>query len=267
MGKNNINICIIPAAGKGSRWAPISGYLPKEMLPLVDRPVIEWVIEEVAASGCPNIVVIINKQKEIIKEYLTKNRALTKRIHLSFIYQNQPLGIAHTFYLARKFIRNSPFAVALPDLPTIAHKPVLKQLIDSFQNNNSQSHMISLNSFPPNTLHFYSECLTQSRNDQLLEIIHLCPKNQSRNQSHHPGNKIRMSGRYILLPTILPIIEKLITQKSNKEIKDIDALELALIKGQKILGIEIQGHTYDTGNPVSYIRANTAFFKKKRLLK
>src|SRR5258708_12621778 len=86
----NISTCIIPAAGKGSRWAPVSGYLPKEMLPLIDRPVIEWVVDEPIAAGCNDLIIIINKQKQIIKKYIPKNDHFKKTQTFHFIIHKNP---------------------------------------------------------------------------------------------------------------------------------------------------------------------------------
>ena len=253
---------MIPAAGRGSRWAPISGYLPKEMLPLIDKPVIEWVIDEVVASGCNKIIIVINKQKKEIRKYLLRNLKLKNKVKLYFVNQNEPLGIAHAIFLCKNLIKHENFAVALPDLPTIARKPVLKQLIGSHKKINGMANIVSFNSFPSETLHFFSECLAETRKDGLLKIIHFCPKEES-GKPHHPGNKIRMSGRYIFNSNIFPLIKKLMSKQHEGELKDTDALKEALTKNHIVLGLEIQGHTYDTGTPAGYVRANTAFFKKK----
>lgn len=262
MQSSSIKVCIIPAAGRGSRWAPVSGYLPKEMLPLVDRPVIDWVIQEAVSSGCEEIVVVINSQKKIIKDYLLSDKILNKKAKIHFVYQEHPNGIAPALLLCEKYIKGLPFGVALPDLPTLSKKPVLSQLIGAFEKGKQQSHIISFNSFPTETLHHYTECLLELRKDKLFEIIHFCPK-LSEGKSHHPGNRIRMSGRYVFDVQILEIIKRTFIQSESQEIKEFDALKEALSQGQKVLGLNIEGHTYDTGNPLSYVRANTAFFKKK----
>lgn len=260
MGNPKIELCIIPAAGKGSRWAPVSGYLPKEMLPLIDRPVLEWVIKEALDSGIKRIVIVLNKQKRIIKEYLLSQKNLSKKCEFIFINQEKALGIADALWLCKGIIKDQPFSMALPDLPTISKKPVLKQLIET-SNKNPSSHIISFSSFPTDTLSHYTECLLEQKQSNFLKIIHFCPKKDSR--SHHPGSKIRMSGRYILQPTLLPIIEKLFKENKEIEIKEVEPLITALERGEDLIGLNIQGHTYDTGNPTSYIRANTAFFKKR----
>lgn len=262
MSNRKIDICIIPAAGRGSRWAPISGYLPKEMLPLIDRPVLDWVIDEVTAAGCSQIIVVINKHKQIIKDYLSKSQN-HKKIKFHFVYQEQPLGITHAMWLCQKIIKDQPFAMALPDLPTISHKPVLKQLITAWEKQQGKSHILSLNSFPADTLHLYTECLVELRADKLLDIIHFCPKQTDPTDPHHPGSKIRLSGRYVINPELFPLIQDLMKGNSGGEVNEVASFKKALEADQSVLGLNIDGHTYDTGNPILYVRANTAFFKKK----
>lgn len=262
MATDTVNICIIPAAGRGTRWAPVSGYLPKEMLPLIDKPVIEWVIEEIVYSGCKEILIIINKKKEAIREYLSKNKKLNNKSKINFVYQNEPLGIGHAMFLCRNLIDQKPFAVALPDLPTISHQSTFKQLIHVFNSLKGKTHIISFDKFPPHTLHLYSECLIEPVGNLLLKIKHVCPKTDS-NKPHHPGIKLRMSGRFIFKPEIFPVIEKLLKSKiENTEVSDRSTLREAVEQGQRAIGVQIQGHTYDTGYPEGYVRANTAFFKK-----
>ena len=256
---NKVSICVISAAGKGSRWAPVSGYLPKEMLPLVDRPVIEWVVDEIVSSGLKEIVVVINKQKQLIKKYLTNNERLrSKKINFYFVNQDEPLGITHAIYLTKKIIGKNDFTVALPDLPTISKKPVLGQLLKSYT---QAEHIISFSNFSPDTLHFYSECLVEKQNDKLLRVIHFCPKSKD-GLPHHKDIKIRMSGRYVFGNNIFSIIDKIASNKIDKEVNEVQALKLAIENGQKVVGVDISGHTYDTGTPAGYVRANTAFFKK-----
>lgn len=260
--KSIVELCIIPAAGKGSRWAPVSGYLPKEMLPLVDKPVIDWVIEEAVHSGIKTIIVVINKHKKVIKDYLLKNKNFNKKVKLIFVNQENPLGISHAILLCDKYIGDNGFTVALPDLPTLSKKPVLKQLMEAYELTKGSAHIISFNQFPTDTLHQYTECLLELRKDKLLDIQHYCPKSPD-HKPHHPGNKLRMSGRYVFLPELVPVIKQIFKNFKGDEVKEFDALYQAGIKGQKILGISINGHTYDTGTPNTYVRANTAFFKKK----
>jgi len=259
MSNRVISACIIPAAGRGSRWAPISGYLPKEMLPLNDKPVIEWVIRETIASGCNHIIVVVSQQKKLIKDYISKNKEIKSKARISFVRQSKPLGIAHAMFLCKNLVGEGPFAVALPDLPTLSRKPVTKQLIQSFEKIKMEAHLVSFDKFSPETVHLYGECLIKPNKDKFLKIKHFCPKGKS---PHHAGVRLRMSGRFIFKPEIFPIIEGLMKKQFAGEISDRTALNSALESGQRVVGVEILGHTYNTGYPEGYVRANTAFFKR-----
>lgn len=254
----DVTICVVPAAGRGTRWAPVSGYLPKEILPLVDKPVIEWVIKEAVSSGCRKVIVVINKQKENIRKYLLSKKDLLKKAELKFVYQEKPLGIAHALFLSKNIIGQNPFALALPDLPTISRSPILEQLIKVFKNYN-QSHVVSFSIFPPQTRQFYSECLLEKQSGRLFRLKHFCPKASN---PHHKNEKLRMSGRYIFTNQIFLSLKQLMSNLKSHEVTDVDVLKRALFLGQRIIGLSIEGHTYDTGSPQSYVRANTAFFKK-----
>ncbi len=256
---NKITSCIVPAAGKGSRWAPISGYLPKEMLPLVDKPVIEWILGEIINSGITKIIVIINKNKEIIREYIN-NSKLPKRADIVFSYQESPLGLADVLRSMEHEVTDEYFAMALPDLPTISKTPVLKQLIKTYQKQNKAVHLLSFSKFPPQYRNLYSECLLKKTSPRLYEVEHFCVK-VSDTKPHHKNQKIRMSGRYIFRRDIFDAAESIFKEFKGTELNEVDSLNYAL-KNSKIMGYEIQGHTYDTGMPQLYVRANTAFFKK-----
>lgn len=254
-----IKTCVIPAAGKGSRWAPISGYLPKEMLPLVNKPVTEWVAEEVASSGCKKIIVVINKSKEIIKKHLLANKNLTKKANFEFVYQNKPLGVAHAIWLCKKAIGENDFGVALPDLPTLSRVPALLQLT---KHHKSQTHIASIDKFPRETRNSYTECLLEKSGERFYKIKHFCPK-VSQKKPHHPNVDLRMSGRFVFSSNIWPIVEELAKKLKSNEITDVDMLNSALEDNQEVYAVRITGHTYDTGTPKNYVRANSAFFKKE----
>lgn len=256
-----IDTCVIPAAGRATRWAPVSSYMPKDLLPLINKPSIEWVIDEAIASGCKKIVIVMNKEKEIMKNYLLTKTDYPRKVKISFIYQNELIGISLALLKARKIIDNKPFVVALPDLPIISAKPVIRQAIDIFNKHNA--YVVSFDKFSPETAHFYGECLIKPQNQGLLEIKHFCPKPKNPKKAHHQNNNIRMSGRFIFKPEIFPVIEEvLLKRKEGEEANDRTALSAAQNLGQKVVGFRIKGKTYDTGYPKGYLQANNAFFKK-----
>lgn len=257
-----IKKCIILAGGRGSSWAPVSGYLPKEMLPLVNRPVIEWVIDEVISSGCTEIIVVINHRKEIIRNYLSKNKRLNKKANIKFIYTQDSYGIAHSILLCQEFIGKEPYAIAIPDMPTISRKPVLGQLVKVAKSIDEPAYFLSFSNFPPNDLHLYSECLLKPKSKNVFDIEHFCPPTQDPTLPHHAGSRLRMSGRFIFLPGSFQTIQKLLKTMRDLEIKDDQIIQEEHRQRVPMYAVQVEGRTYDTGTPTGYVRANTAFFKK-----
>ena len=190
-----------------------------------------------------------------------QNKKLSGKAKLSFVYQEEALGIAHSIAICKHLVKNEPFVVALPDLPTIAKVPVIKQLIRLFEKEKGKAHFVSFDKFSSESLHLYGECLVKPKGAGILEIIHFCKKVNGENRPHHYGNGLRMSGRFVFTPKIFSIIDKLLKEQVE-EVSDRSALRAAMADGQQIFGYVISGHTYDTGYPSGYVRANTAFFKK-----
>src|SRR3989344_9256877 len=112
---NNIKSCFIPAAGLGTRWAPFSNFFPKEMLPIQGQPIIGLVVQEAAEAGCKDIVIVINKKKEIIKKYLLSTTWPKEKINIRFVYQDKPLGIVDSISKARKLLNGKDFVLMFPD--------------------------------------------------------------------------------------------------------------------------------------------------------
>ena len=252
------NTCVIPAAGMGTRWAPISSYFPKEMLPLGNKPVIEIVINEIVASGIHNIIVVINKKKDIIKKYFQENKTFIPKTNLYFVYQKKPAGLADVILLCRPLIKQTAFCMALPDLPTLSPVPAIKQLIGVYSQGHQKQHLVSFAKFPRESRHLYGECKVSKS----MEIIHFCPKQQSL-KPHHPAFIFRMSGRYIFQESIFDAAQKTIKNNPN-EINERMVLELSLSEGVPSLCVPISGKTFDTGYPAGYATANNLFSSRDR---
>ena len=257
MNAERMQSLIIPAAGLGIRWKPVSEYLPKEMLPLVDKPVVHYIVREAIESGFKNIIIVTNKDKKIIRDYFNKQTTLNG-IDLQFTYQDKPLGIADAMRTAKKFV-NGSFAVMLPDLPTISTVPVILQMKNIYSKMETNSCLISLSMFPKESLGLYSNYLSTAKNKNLGIIEHFC---SLKNCTENHGNKnFRLSGKYIFPYETFEHIEKLKIEKNVGEITDVDLLNQLQKNGYEIYGYKIKGRTYDTGNARAHLRANTAFFK------
>ena len=264
--KHEISTCVIPAAGIGSRWAPISSYVPKEMLPLNNQPVIEQVITKVLKSGIKKIVIVISPQKEIIKRYISENLGKDKA-KIIFVYQKTPKGLADVMLLAKKHIREKAFAMSLPDLPVISNKAVLLQLIEAFDKTQGKYHIVSFDRFPKSRRHLYGECKIRriEPDSKYFNIIHYCPKDKDLSKSHHENSSLRMSGNYIFKREIFAAA-KMVLESARGEVNERAVLEQSLKDGVPSLCVPIIGKTFDTGYPQGYATAVIAFFKKSLLV-
>lgn len=252
---SSIKTCIIPAGGKGTRWSPLSNHIPKEMLPLNGRPVIELVVREAIESGCTDIVIFINKEKQVIEQYLLSLKDLGKEAKLHFIYKRCPKGIVQTILVAEKHIKDSFFVLAFPDLPAFyqGNSP-LHQLIDKHQKNNITTHAFAFSPYPEKTASFF-EYKVSHRPDGLLNVEHLCPNPRSFDNPHHPENNLMPNGRNIYHISIIPMIKECLKQNPDQEVSDYQVVKLALEQGHKIIGAEVDGYIFDTGNPTGYAKA------------
>lgn len=253
---NSVDFAVIPAAGVGSRWFPISSFIPKEMLPFGGIPVIEWVIREAIESGCRNIILIINKDKEVIKRFVNSQKDLTSRAKFHFIYQKNPKGVADAIYCARRLIERENFALLFPDMPSLYKNPPLRELIKLFAKEQKGSHAIAFARYPQNNMLYYGEFLLRKRADGFYKIVHLCPKANSPKFIHHKGNRLRGAGRNIFSPEIFPLIEKVLQDIKNREVWDGDFLDLAFKGGHSLVGVEVRGFMFDIGTPSLYQKAN-----------
>lgn len=258
MSKQQVRTCIIPAAGKGTRWEPISKYIPKEMIPLGGQATIEYTVREAIDSGIKKVIVVINPQKEIIKDYLLK-QLKSHKDKLEFVYQNKPQGIAETILLSGKFIKNEPFAFVFPDMPSLYKTPPLRQLINSYKSLNNKASLISFAKYPAKNTLFYGEFLLGKKSKGLFKVIHLCPRAKTPKDAHHKNSKLRGAGRYILSSRILPLVEECLKNNQNREINDGEILSLAIERNHNVLGQEIDGHIFDVGTPKGYGQAFPKF--------
>lgn len=260
---NSVDFTIIPAAGLGTRWKPFSLFFPKEMLPFNGKPVIEHIIREVIESGCINVILVINKDKEVIKEFIESQKELKRNVNFYFVYQKKPLGVSDAILSAKKFVQKQNFALVFPDMPSIYQYSPLGQVIKTFKNLPKGSHLLSFAKYPQNNMLFYGEYMLKKRSDNLYNIIHLCPRAKNVFDKHHPRSSLRGAGRHIFSSNIFPLIEEVLRNIKGREVWDGDFQELAINRGQKLFGVEISGFVFDIGTPEGYEHANYLLEKKK----
>ncbi len=274
----DIKKVIIPAAGLGTRFLPATKSQAKEMLPIVDKPCIQYIVEEAVASGIKEIIIITAKGKKSIKDHFEhsselhshlkkkkQNKALKEIEKIEnlakFIYvrQNFPLGDGHAILCAKALVKNEPFAVLFGDDIYDSKTPPLKQLINEY--NKFKAPVIALHKIKKKDSRKYGIIEKKSNQNGIHEIKSLVEKPSPQKA---PSN-LAISGKYIVTPDLLKALEKANPGK-DKEIRLIDAMK-KYIKDSPIYGLEIEGQRFDTGDKLGYLKAMVHFGLKHPDLK
>jgi len=258
--------CVIPAAGMGTRFLPATKNSPKEMLPLVDKPAIQYVVEEAVRSGIDDIIIVTGRGKHSIEdhfdiafelEYVLKEnnnlkklkeiRKISELADIQYVRQKKSLGLGHAILCAKKHIGDEPFAVLLGDDIVFSDVPCTKQLIEKFEK--YKSSIIAVEPVPQNRIETYGIIEYGSQVEKnLYPIIDLVEKPKIKEAPSNLG----ILGRYILTPEIFNCLEK--TKPGyGGEIQLTDALKL-LKEKQKIYGFEFYGKRYDLGNKMDWLK-------------
>lgn len=269
-----IKKAVIPAAGFGTRLLPATKSIPKEMVPIVDRPSIQYVIEEAVDAGIEDILIITNGYKKAIEDHfdnfpeleklLEKNskiedlqelRNITNLANIHYIRQKEAKGLGHAVGCAKTFVGNEPFAVILPD--DIIYSPVscLKQMTDMFDK--YQSSIIGVQTVNENEVNKYGIVSGTKIDEKLYKVEGLIEKPPV---GKAPSN-IAIVGRYIIMPEIFDILEN-VKPGALGEIQLTDGL-LELIKNQEMYAYIFDGKRYDTGNKLGYLEAIVDFAIRK----
>ncbi|MQR94810.1 MULTISPECIES: UTP--glucose-1-phosphate uridylyltransferase GalU [Fictibacillus] len=264
---------IIPAAGLGTRFLPATKAQPKEMLPIVDTPTIQYIIEEAVDAGIEDILIVTGRGKRAIEDHFDKSLELEETLKekgkdeelariqkisnmadIHYIRQKEPKGLGHAIWCARKFIGNDPFAVMLGDDIVRAQKPCLKQLIQEFEARNSS--VIGVQEVPTKDVSKYGVVEYDSSfnsGNGLYKVKSLVEKPSI---EEAPSN-LAIMGRYVLTPEILDILEHLKPGKGN-EIQLTDALQ-ELNGIQEVFAYLFEGKRYDIGDKYGFVQATVEF--------
>lgn len=261
-----IRKAIIPAAGFGTRFLPATKAQPKEMLPIVDTPIIQYVVEEALAAGIEDILIVTGRGKRTIEDHfdrsveletflehgnkeglLTTVRDVGNLANVYFVRQKEQLGLGHAIYQARQHIGNEPFAVMLGDEIFFGEKPGLAQLIET--HDRVGGSVVGVLEVPPEEVHRYGVIRPEPVGERLYRALDLVEK-PSRQEA--PSNKA-ICGRYVLEPEIFDILATLPPGK-NGEIQLTDAMQI-LGQRQSIYGYEIDARRYDVGDKLGYLQA------------
>ncbi len=269
----HIRKAIFPVAGLGTRFLPATKAMPKEMLTVVDRPLIQIVVDEAREAGIEDLIFITGRNKGVIEDHFDRQfeleatlRERGKKAELdllaadqpaagsaSFTRQQAPLGLGHAVWCARELVGNEPFALLLPDV-LVQNKPgCLKQMIDAAKGFDAKANVIAVEQVPQERAHMYGIVGVGERKGKSFSITQMVEKPKA---SEAPSN-LSITGRYILQPEIFEVLAK---QKpgAGGEIQLTDAM-LTLAKSQPFHGYEFDGRSFDCGSKSGFLAANVAY--------
>ncbi|WP_156289593.1 UTP--glucose-1-phosphate uridylyltransferase GalU [Oceanobacillus salinisoli] len=264
-----IKKAIIPAAGLGTRFLPATKAMPKEMLPIVDKPTIQYIVDEAIASGIEDILIVTGKGKRSIEDHFDNNFELERNlmdkgkfellekvkepseVDIHYIRQKEPKGLGHAVWCARKFIGDEPFAVLLGDDIVQADKPALKQLIEQYEE--TERSVVGVQKVPENETSRYGivdPCTIEGRRYQVSHFV----------EKPAPGtapSNLAIMGRYIFTPEIFTFLDK---QEigAGGEIQLTDAIQ-ELNETERVYAYDFEGKRYDVGEKLGFIRTNLEF--------
>ena len=265
-----IRKAVVTAAGWGTRFLPATKAQPKEMLPLVDKPMIQYVVEEAVASGIKQIIVVTALGKRAIEDHfdrslelehalnrkgdgdlLRKVRQISELADICYIRQKEQLGLGHAILVTRDLIGNEPFAIFLPDDIIEAKVPAMKQMLEIY--NRYSSSVIAVEKVAHQDTSSYGIIAPKQVEKRVYQVLTLVEKPKP---EEAPSN-LGIVGRYILTPEIFGMLEKT-TPGAGGEIQLTDGLRLLLEK-QKIYAYQFEGIRYDTGTPLGFLKASVEF--------
>ena len=275
-----IKRAVFPAAGLGTRFLPATKAQPKEMLPLVDKPIIQYAVEEAVNSGLKNLVIITGRGKNAIEDHFDVSyeleklleergkpqmlklvRAVSEMVQIAYIRQKEALGLGHAILVARDFINHEPFAVLLGDDVIVGDVPCIRQMMDIYDK--YKTSIVALMEVPDEETGRYGIIRGRSLPEgdgRLFEVEDMVEK-PSRGRS--PSN-LAIIGRYILTPAIFESLEE--TEKgSGGEIQLTDGLR-RLLEREKVLAYKFQGKRYDAGDKLGFLEATVQFALKNEEL-
>lgn len=266
-----VRTAVFPVAGLGTRFLPATKAMPKEMLTVVDRPVIQYAVDEARAAGIEHFVFVTGRNKGVIEDHFDRQFELeqtleqrgktaelaTLRAELpqagqaSFTRQQEPLGLGHAVWCARELVGNQPFALLLPDMIFKGEPGVLAQLMSAYEKNGG--NVVAIEEVAPAEVFRYGVVGRGEGPDSAFSITEMVEKPRPEDA---PSNLI-ISGRYILQPEIFSLLGRGL-KGAGGEIQITDAMQ-ALIETQPFTGVKFDGEVYDCGSKIGFLTANVAF--------
>ena len=277
--EKRIRKAIIPAAGLGTRFLPATKAQPKEMLPIVDKPTLQYIIEECVASGIEEILIITGRNKKSIEDHFDRSvelemelekagkqemlemvREISDMVNIHFIRQKEPRGLGHAILCAKTFVGDEPFAVLLgDDVVYNDNKPCLKQLVDCYAE--YKTSVLGVQTVVPQDVNKYGIVGGIHIEDRVYKVKDLVEKPAV---EEAPSN-VAILGRYIITPKIFEILENTKPGKGN-EIQLTDAL-LKLIEEEAMYAYDFEGRRYDVGDKLGFLQATVEYALRKEELR
>jgi UTP--glucose-1-phosphate uridylyltransferase len=268
-----IRKAIFPVAGLGTRFLPATKAMPKEMLPVVDRPLIQHVVDEAREAGIEHFIFVTGRNKGVIEDHFDRQFELEvtlqerqKRAELSlleealpgagqasFTRQQSPLGLGHAVWCARELVGDEPFALLLPDVLVQHSRGCLAQMMDTYRQNGTDANMIAVEEVPPERVHMYGVVGVGATVGKAFKVTQMVEKPK---REEAPSN-LSITGRYILQPEIFAVLENQ-PRGAGGEIQLTDGM-VRLAQKQPFLGFKFEGASFDCGSKVGFLAANVAY--------
>jgi UTP--glucose-1-phosphate uridylyltransferase len=264
---------VVPAAGLGTRFLPATKAIPKEMLPIVDKPTLQYIVEEAVAAGVTDLVLINGRGKSAIEDHFDVAfelettlaerkktadvellRGISKMVNLASVRQKHPLGLGHAVLCARSLVGDEPFGVMLGDDMIDSQVPGILQLWRAYQKH--QKGVVALMEVPPSETHLYGIAAGEMLDERTMRITKVVEKPKA-----DPPSRMAVIGRYVLPPKIFGILEKT-GRGVGGEIQLTDALA-QLMQTDGLIGYRFEGTRYDAGDKIGYLTANVAYALKR----
>ncbi len=269
-----ITKAIFPAAGFGTRFLPATKAIPKEMLPLVDKPLIQYVVEEAKDSGLEEMIIVTGMGKTAIenhfdtsvelelllkergkKEILEMVRKISNMVHFAYTRQKEPLGLGHAIYITKNLVGKEPFTVFLGDDIIDSKVPAMRQLLDVYDAYGSS--VLAVQKVPRSKAHLYGIIKGKKVGPGTYRVLDLVEKPKS-----SPPSNLAVIGRYVLTPGIFGALEK--TKKGRGgELQLTDGIR-KLLDTEEVYAVEFEGTRYDAGDKLGFIEANISFALKRK---
>ena len=270
--RKKVTKAIFPVAGMGTRFLPATKSVPKEIMTLVDRPLVQYAIDEARAAGIKEFIFVTSRGKSALEDYFDQHPVLEQELRkkgkdelletlkqtnmesgaIAYIRQHKALGLGHAVWCARRLIANEPFAVILPDDVIAAETPCLQQMVEAYQE--TGGNMVAAMEVPPEKASAYGVLDVASENGQTVRVKGMVEKPPA---DQAPSN-LAVIGRYILSPSVLQNLNKM-KQGAGGEIQLTDAIAEDIESEAGVHGYRFRGQRFDCGSKAGFLQATVAF--------